>query len=255
MPGLPGSTKASDIGTFKELFSNPDFKPDALKIYPCMVMPGTKLYEHYKKKRFRPLTAEKAAEIIAESKRYIPKYCRIMRIQRDIPSKLVAAGVDATNLRQHIHELLKQKGIKCNCIRCHEPKDQQVSFGDVKFLKTEYLASGGTEIFLSAEDVKNNFLLGFLRLRIPCRPFRREITANSAGIRELHVYGTPVPLGKKSSKIQHRGYGHILIEESEKIAKEQFGIKKLLVISGIGVKPYFCSLGYKKDSVYMSKKL
>ncbi|MBI2667203.1 tRNA uridine(34) 5-carboxymethylaminomethyl modification radical SAM/GNAT enzyme Elp3 [Candidatus Woesearchaeota archaeon] len=117
MQGLPESTKEEDINNFKEIFSNQNYKPDALKIYPCMVMPGTPLYEQYKKGLFKPITTEEAADIIIEGKKFIPKYCRVMRVQRDIPTKVTIDGVDITNFRQYMHEIMKDRGIKCKCIR------------------------------------------------------------------------------------------------------------------------------------------
>lgn len=255
MPGLPYSTKKLDIKMFRDLFSNQNLKPDALKIYPCMVMPGTKLYDMYKKKTFKPLSRDEAAEIIIEAKKHIPKYVRIMRIQRDIPTKMTAAGVDLTNFRQSLNEVLRKKGIKCNCIRCREPKNNNISWDDVKLLSYNYQASNGTEIFISAEDTKNDLLAGFCRLRLPYKPFRKEITNNSAGIRELHVYGSAVAIGDKSYSIQHKGIGSSLLKEAERLANEEFDARKIVVISGIGARPYFYRFNYRKDGPYMSKKI
>ena len=254
MPGLPMSNKEKDIEMFKELFSNQDYKTDSLKIYPCLVMPGTGLYGLWKLGKFTPINLEEATDIITEAKKFIPKYCRIMRIQRDIPTKVTAAGVNRTNLRQYVEDLLKIKNIKCNCIRCREPRGREINFNNIKILHEEYDASNGKEIFISAEDVKNDILLGFARLRIPYKPFRPEITPNSAGIRELHVYGAATALDREG-EVQHKGLGKQLMQEAEKIAKEKYDIKKLLVISGVGVKVYYRNLSYKNDGVYVSKVL
>ncbi|MEA3378282.1 MAG: tRNA uridine(34) 5-carboxymethylaminomethyl modification radical SAM/GNAT enzyme Elp3 [Nanoarchaeota archaeon] len=251
MPGLLGSTKEKDINIFKEIFTNEDFKPDFLKIYPCMVMPGTELNELYKKGKYEPLATKDAARIIAEGKTCIPKYCRVQRVQRDIPSKFIVKGVDVTNLRQYVEKQMKQK---CRCIRCSEPKNK--GLGATKLFRMDYNASQGQEIFLSIEDDKG-ILAGFCRLRKPCLPFRKEITENSMGVRELHVYSPSLRIGRKDkSSIQHRGYGQLLMKEAEKIAKEDFDCKKLLVIAGIGVKEYFIKkLHYTKDGTYVSKKI
>jgi elongator complex protein 3 len=254
MPGLPGSTAEKDVQMFKELFSNPNFMPDALKIYPCMILKGTKLYELWKKGEFKPLTTDEAVRIISEAKKSIPKFCRVLRIQRDISTKVTEAGVGITNLRQKIHEAMEKENVRCNCIRCREPRNRNISFENVKLLRYDYGASDGKEVFLSFEDVKNDIILGFCRLRIPYKPFRKEITKNSVGIRELHVYGEAAQIGKKG-KVQHKGYGKELLSEAEKIARGEFHSKKILVISGIGVKNYYSHLGYKKDGFYMSKSL
>lgn len=256
MPGLPGVSYANDVKTFKDLFQNSDFRPDALKIYPCMVIEGTELHKLWKKGKYTPLTTKKAAQMLVSIKKNIPKYVRIMRVQRDIPTFITAAGVDRTNLRQYVSQMLKKKNQECQCIRCREPRNRKISLKDAHIMSYYYEASKGAEVFISAEDIKNNILLGFCRLRIPYKPFRKEITKDSAGIRELHVYGTTEKIGKKGKNIQHKGIGKTLMKEAERIAKQVFDKKKILVISGIGVKEYYCKkLGYKKDGVYVSKKL
>ena len=240
-----------DLEGLKELFRNQDFRPDMLKIYPCLVMPGTPLYELWKKGMYKEITTEEASEIISEFKRNVPKYLRIMRVQRDIPTKMTIAGVDRTNLRQYVQEKLKEKGIICNCIRCREPKNEIVK--DYEILVERYNASQGTEFFISADNKEKNLILGFCRLRFPSQNLRKEITKNSAIIRELHVYGQATPIGEKGI-VQHQGIGKKLIEKAEDICRKHEK-DKLLIISGIGVRKYYYSLNYNKDGPYMSKEL
>ena len=259
MMGLPLSTKSSDIKEYKELFTNPNFKPDSLKIYPCLVMAGTPLYEDFKKGKFKPINTDQATERIIEIKKIIPEYCRIMRIQRDIPTYMTEAGVDKTNLRQLILQKLEKAKSACRCIRCREPKNKEVSYDHVQTKIDTYEASGGTELFISKEDTKNDILLGYARLRIPYKPFRKEIKPNSAGIRELHVFGKSLDINNqptKTAEAQHRGLGKSLMLEAEKIAKEKYDANKMLVISGIGVREYYKKqLNYIQDGPYVSKKL
>jgi elongator complex protein 3 len=251
MLGLPGISPKEDLDGLRELFQNPDFKPDMLKIYPCMVVEGTKLYDLWKKKKYTPLTTKQAAEIIAEAKRFIPSYVRIMRVQRDIPTYMTAAGVDKTNLRQYVEQLTKQKKIKCQCIRCREI-GRAKNVGKPKIGYYYYNASKGTEFFISAEDKYGN-LFGFCRLRFPNKSLRKEITSDSALVRELHVYGPAAAIGKKGD-VQHKGIGKNLLKTAEKIAKT-YNKNKIVVISGIGVKEYYKKLGYKKQGEYMVKKI
>jgi len=257
MPGLPTVTKKQDLDALKTLFKNENFKPDMLKIYPCMVMKGTKLFEDWKKGKFRPITTEEAAELIAEMKKFVPEYCRIMRVQRDIPTFVTSAGVNKTNLRQYVEKICKKKGIKCRCIRCREAgiNTEKMNLRDIKIKITEYKASKGKEFFIAAEYPKKDILFGYCRLRFPSQLLRKEITKDSALIRELHVYSLAVQIGKKSKEsFQHRGIGKKLMEKAEKIVKQN-NKKKIVVISGIGAKQYFAKLRYKHDGPYMSKIL
>jgi elongator complex protein 3 len=261
MPGfIKGFHKGSlndELNDLMEIITNPDFRPDALKIYPALVIKGTELYELWKKGEFNPVNTEEAIELIKEFKQLIPEYMRVMRVQRDIPVQRVEAGVKKTNLRQMIRNEMKKENIECNCIRCREPflsekyKNKKTDFNNIEILTQEYDASSGKEIFISAEDVKNNILLGFCRLRI-----NNLKNKKTAGIRELHVYGSALGLQKRKEKsIQHKGYGKILLKKAEEIAKNKYNIKKLFVISGVGVREYYRNLGYKQDGVYMSREL
>jgi len=260
MPGQPLTSKEEDIQMFKELFENNDFKPDSLKIYPLMLMKGTALEKIFQAKKFKPLNDEEAAEIIAEGKKFVPEYCRIHRLQRDIPTKYSIAGIKSNNLRQLIEKKMKEKKIKCKCIRCREAGIKQLKEGEknysIELNDFTYEASNGIEVFIKAEDKKNDMLFGFARLRIPFKPFRKEITSNSAGIRELHVFGESLPFNyRKEKAIQHKGIGKMLLSKAEQIALERFDARKLLVISGIGAREYYYKLGYKRDGVYVSKNL
>ena len=199
------------------------------------------------------MSTDDAAELISEFKKFVPDYCRIQRIQRDVPTKFWDGGVGITNLRQHIHEKFKPS---CRCIRCREPKGRKVDWASVKILSKEYEASKGFEVFISAEDTKNDLILGFCRLRKPSQLLRKEITEKTAIIRELHVYGSALAVGEESeSKVQHKGLGKKLLTEAEKIAIEKFSANKMIVISGVGVRAYYKKFGYVNDGPYVSKKL
>ncbi len=248
MPGLFVSEK-KDLEGMKMLFSDPDYRPDMLKIYPCMVLKGTQLYDLWLKGLYKPLSTKAAAKLIARFKQYVPEYCRIMRVQRDIPSTVVEAGVKSTNIRQYIKSYLDKSQKKCMCIRCREIKDKKVQ-GKPKLKEISYSASDGKEHFISIVD--NKSLLGFCRLRFPSKALRPELK-NAAIVRELHVYGAAAEFGKKAG-IQHTGLGKRLLKRAEEIAKAN-DAKRIAVISGVGVRGYYRKLGYRKLGMYMAKKL
>lgn len=256
MPGLPLTDRERDIAGMKQLFTDSGYKPDMIKFYPCMVGPGTALYYKWKKGEFTPIDTEEAAKRIVPIKNIIPRYCRVQRIQRDVPTKYWEDGVGLTNFRQYIHQKFD---VNCHCIRCREPKKKDVDFDSVQLNVNEYEASSSSEFFISFDDMKNDLILGFARLRFVHEVLRPEITADSALLRELHVYGVTVPLEKDDlelpdSAVQHKGYGKKLVAEAERIAREA-GKTKMVVISGVGVRGYYRKLGYVREGPYMVKNL
>ena len=264
MPGLPGANFERDIEGFKRIFSDPSFKPDMIKIYPCLVLKDTKVYKWWRTGKYVPYSTRQAVQLIAEMKKLLPPWVRIMRIQRDIPANLIQAGVKKSNLRQLVRRKLKQEGTRCRCIRCREVGHRWLNDHvkpnpeNIRILSEEEEASEGTDIFISAEDPDNDVLVGYLRLRIPSENAHRTEIINqpSSIIRELHVYGSLVPVGEHTLKAwQHKGYGDLLLSEAERISKKEFDKHKVVVISALGTKRYYMRFGYRYDGSYMSKIL
>jgi elongator complex protein 3 len=264
MPGLPGSNPDKDLRAFQKIFADSDFKPDMIKIYPCLVLKGTKAYDWFVEGKYTPYVNEEAADLIAQIKKIVPPWVRIMRVQRDIPAQLIVAGVNRSNLRQVVQQNLIDQNTRCRCIRCREVGHRLRNDGvrpdpeRVEILTVHYQASEGEEIFISAEDPERDVLIGYLRLRIPSeKAHRREIRSEPCSIvRELHVCGSLVPVGKRSAKAwQHRGYGAVLLAEAEGITREDYDLKRTVVISALGTKQYYRRFGYDYDGVYMSKML
>jgi elongator complex protein 3 len=252
MPGLPGSNKEKDINDFKELFENQEFRPDMLKIYPTMVMPGTILSEMHNKGEYAPLEVGEAVDIISEALRYVPRYCRVMRIQRDIPAKFAEKAIAQNNLRQLVSLEVKRKGFKEQDIKAREIGNDEVKL-PVKFEIIDYESSNGKEYFISLVD-SNDKLLGFARLRFPSTSLREEINEQTAIVRELHVYGKSIPVKMEEGKVQHKGFGRMLMGKAEELAKENRK-NKILVISGVGVREYYRKLGYVQEGPYVAKML
>ena len=267
MPNLPGSDYSKDLEMFEELFSSQDYRPDMLKIYPCVVIKGTKLYDWWRAGEFTPYSLNELVELLANVKQQIPSYMRIQRIMRDIPADLIEAGCKKSNLRQLVQKRLEELNSKCNCIRCREYGIANKSlitnnkkFEEIKLYRHDYEASNGQEIFLSYENKKEDLLFAYLRLRKPSEyAHRLELNDGKTMIvREVKVVGELVPKDQKPYRdiqLQHRGYGKLLMENAEKIAREDFDSKKLAVISGIGVRDWFYEFGYKLDGCYVSKPL
>ncbi len=261
MVNLPGSNFKHDIIMFKKLFHNENFRPDGMKIYPCQVIKGSKLVELYRKGKYAPYSERKLIDLLIKMKLAVPKYCRISRIMREIPLSYLVAGTKKIDLRNILEKEMLARNLKCQCTRCREigfalRKNRKINKNYIKLCRLDYKASKGHEIFLSYEDVKNDILIAILRLRISGKPFRHEISKETALIRELHTYGSQIPINSYSKEDwQHKGYGKLLLKEAERIAKEEFNIKKIIIISGIGAREYFYKQDYKMDGYYVSKML
>ncbi len=258
MPGLPSMTPEEDIADFRKLFSDPHLRPDMLKIYPTLVLEDTPLYSMYKDGRYTPYSDDDMVQVLTEIKKIIPRWARIMRVQREISSDQIIAGPKLGNLRQIVQQNLRKQNVSCKCIRCREAglSDNIMNIDDIKMHREDYESSRGDEVFLSYDD-SNDKIFGFLRLRIPGGNIHRaEISDNTCIVRELHVYGKSLKLGEREQdSIQHLGLGKNLMNEAEKISSEEFDAKKLLVISAVGTREYYRKLGYTPLGPYMSKEL
>lgn len=250
------------MAQFVEYFENPAFRSDGLKLYPTLVIRGTGLYELWRTGRYKSYPASYLVELVARILALVPPWTRIYRVQRDIPMPIVTSGVENGNLHQLADDRVRDLGLECRDVRSrevgiHEIKDK-VRPTDVELVRRDYAANGGWETFLAYEDPEKDVLVALLRLR-KCSEatFRPELTkVPSSIVRELHTYGSAVPIHSRDpTKFQHQGFGTLLMEEAERIAREEHGSEKLAVISGVGTRDYYARLGYHLDGPYMSKLL
>ncbi|XP_028350022.1 elongator complex protein 3 [Physeter macrocephalus] len=261
MPDLPNVGLERDIEQFTEFFENPAFRPDGLKLYPTLVIRGTGLYELWKSGRYKSYSASDLIELVARILALVPPWTRVYRVQRDIPMPLVSSGVEHGNLRELAFARMKDLGIQCRDVRTREVGIQEIHHKvrpyQVELVRRDYVANGGWETFLSYEDPDQDILIGLLRLR-KCseETFRFELVGGVSIVRELHVYGSVVPVSSRDpTKFQHQGFGMLLMEEAERIAREEHGSGKIAVISGVGTRNYYRKIGYRLQGPYMVKNL
>lgn len=261
MPDLPNVGMERDVEQFIEFFENPAFRPDGLKLYPTLVIRGTGLYELWKTGRYKSYNPSALVDLVARILALVPPWTRVYRVQRDIPMPLVSSGVEHGNLRELALARMKDMGTECRDVRTREVGIQEIHHKvrpyQVELVRRDYVANGGWETFLSYEDPEQDILIGLLRLR-RCSPqsFRPELKGGTSIVRELHVYGSVVPVSSRDpSKFQHQGFGMMLMEEAERIARDEHGSSKLAVISGVGTRNYYRKMGYELEGPYMVKDL
>ncbi len=270
MPDLPGSSPDHDIAMYRDLFTDLALRPDMVKIYPCAVVKSAELYQWLLDGRYTPYGEEGLFRALLEMKTSTPRYCRISRLIRDIPSEDIEAGNKITNLREALEAELHKRGERCVCLRCREIGRQQKNIpADTipQIFVDTYDTIDGTEYFITLEDPKRVAVFGFLRLRLPVYTDKPKQVVDLESylnigpleticfIRELHTYGQLAGIGKnEDGASQHTGLGKQLVAKAEEIATEH-GFAKIAVISGVGVKGYYEKLGYEKDGTYVTKQI
>ncbi|XP_055306124.1 elongator complex protein 3 [Sitodiplosis mosellana] len=261
MPDLPNVDFERDIEQFIEFFENPAFRADGLKIYPTLVIRGTGLYELWKTGRYKSYPPSQLIDLVAKILALVPPWTRVYRVQRDIPMPLVSSGVEHGNLRELALARMKDLGTDCRDVRTREVGiveiHSKVRPYEIELIRRDYVGNGGWETFLSYEDPEQDILVGLLRLRkCSSESFRPELKGRCSIVRELHVYGSVVPVNARDpTKFQHQGFGMLLMEEAERISREEHGSTKLAVISGVGTRNYYRKMGYELDGPYMSKSI
>ena len=258
MPNLYGATPASDRADFARLWSDPDLRPDDLKIYPTALIADTELYERWQQGRYQPYDMDTLVALLADCKAQTPRYCRLTRVVRDIPSDYIVQGSRASNLRETVQAHLAQSGRRCQCIRCRELGDTPVEGQTLRLHCERYVTGAGWEHFLSLETGDGR-LAGFLRLLLPAAEddavVRPAELAGCGVIREVHVYGPALPIGAASSgEAQHQGLGGQLLRAAEDAARAA-GFRRLAVIAALGSRGYYRERGFELGELYMHKTL
>ncbi|KAM3674909.1 elongator complex protein 3 [Ammospiza maritima maritima] len=251
MPDLPTWGWSGTWSSFHEFFESPAFRPDGLKLYPTLVIRGTGLYELWKSGRYRSYPPSTLVDLVARILALVPPWTRVYRVQRDIPMPLVSSGVEHGNLRELALARMRDLGTQCRDVRTREVGIQEIHHKvrpyQVELIRRDYVANGGWETFLSYEDPERDILVGLLRLRRgSAASFRPELRGGASVVRELHVYGSAVPVSSRDpAKFQHQGFGMLLMEEAERIAREEHGARKIAVISDISLFLFGVSLNWE----------
>ena len=255
MPNLHGATPESDRADFAKLWQG--FCPDEIKIYPNQLLANAELYEYWKRGEFHPYTTEELIDLIADVKTTIPRYCRVNRVIRDIPSTNVVEGNRRTSLRQDVHNEMKRRGTHCECIRCREVRGKSVDVALLKLDDLVYPTDHAEEHFISYVTPDDK-LAGFIRLSLPSNdapPTQLNDLDRAALIREVHVYGQSLPVGEeKTGAAQHAGLGTNLLHQADRIAKEN-GFERMAVISAVGTREYYLERGFERGELYLVKDI
>ncbi|HAE85901.1 MAG TPA: tRNA uridine(34) 5-carboxymethylaminomethyl modification radical SAM/GNAT enzyme Elp3 [Anaerolineaceae bacterium] len=256
MPNLLGATLESDRADFTKLWLPGSIQPDELKIYPCQLLQNAELYDYWQRGEYQPYTEEQLIDLLADIKTEVPRYCRINRIIRDIPSTNVVAGNRNTSLRQDVAREMALRGTQCLCIRCREIRASRMQKAALELHDLVYRTSVSEEHFLSF-DTDDDRLAGFLRLSLPNENNLLALPdlEDAAIIREVHVYGQSLEVGaEQPGAAQHAGLGKNLIQKAEEIARGQ-GYKHLAVIAAVGTREYYAMRGFEMGELYMVKSI
>lgn len=239
MPNLPGSNASTDLRMFDRVLNDEDLQADQWKIYPCEVVPWTVIEKWYQSGEYIPYNNDELLEVLILAKSKVHPWIRLNRVVRDIPSQYIF-NKNIPNLRNTLEEKMKNRGLKCSCIRCREPGNNYFNINNFHLKIRKYRSSGSVEFFLSYEY--EDVIAAFLRLRLPVE-YTFDSMQGMAFIRELHVYGSTTPVMKQNFHIQHAGLGKALLRYAELISLLN-GYLKIAVISGVGTRNYYRKRGY-----------
>ncbi|HLE14826.1 MAG TPA: tRNA uridine(34) 5-carboxymethylaminomethyl modification radical SAM/GNAT enzyme Elp3 [Anaerolineales bacterium] len=255
MPNLLGASLVSDREDFLRLWEG--LCPDELKIYPTQLLANAELYEYWLRGEYKPYTTHELVELLADIKPSIPRYCRVNRVIRDIPSTNVVAGNRRTSLRQDVHAELRRRGQRCQCIRCREVRGRALGDAELRLEVLVYSTGSAEEYFISFVTGADQ-IAGFLRLSLPCGGSPETGLSDlqdAALIREVHVYGQSLEVGERQHGMaQHAGLGSQLLHRAETIARQR-GFQRLAVIAAVGTRRYYLQRGYQRGELYLVKDL
>jgi elongator complex protein 3 len=255
MPNLLGATTDSDRADFPRLWEG--LCPDEIKIYPTQLLESAPLYEYWQRGEYQPYTTQELVNLIADVKPSIPRYCRVNRVIRDIPSPHVVAGNKRSSLRQDVQAEMARRGTHCDCIRCREVRGEKVEASDLRLDDLVYHSDGAEEHFLSYITPEDK-ITGFLRLSLPGLDSpatgMRDLSG-AAIIREVHVYGQSLAVGvEQNGAAQHAGLGTRLLVEADRIARTK-GYRRMAVIAAVGTRQYYFERGFERGDLYLVKTI
>jgi len=254
MPNLLGASPAADAADYRRLFDDPDFRPDELKLYPCLLVESAALAAHHARGEWQPYGDETLVDLLAGCIEATPRWCRLSRVIRDFSAHDVAAGTHTANLREVAERALAARGGRAQEIRSREIRGEAVAADGLRLVDTAYATSIGGERFLEWVTADDR-VAGFLRLALAAQDAPWPELAGCALIREVHVYGASLPLGLRADAVaQHTGLGRALVEEAVRIARRA-GYASLAVISAVGTRPYYRKLGFCDGELYQHRVL
>jgi elongator complex protein 3 len=254
MANLLGATPASDRADFVRLFDDASFRPDELKLYPCSLIETAELMGPWQRGEWRPYEEDELLDVVVEALGRVPRYCRVTRVIRDISSDDIVAGNKRTNFRQVAERELARRGQEVVEIRRREIRSEVFDDANLALRETRYATDSGEERFLEFVTQEDR-IVGFLRLSLPTEPSFVEELGASALVRELHVYGSAVGIGRAAEgRAQHRGLGARLLAEAARLASAA-GYDRLSVISAIGTRDYYRRQGFEDGELYQHRLL
>ncbi len=250
MPNLLGSSVIRDGEDFQRLFdSRQGVCPDELKVYPCSLIESAELMQFYERGEWQPYARDELLALLMIVFRSTPRYCRLSRVIRDIPSDDIVAGNRTTNLRELAERQLHAQGQRSQDIRRREIKKECPDVDSLHLHKTHYATATGEDVFLEYVD-DDDQLAALLRLSLPSEASFIAELASHALIREVHVYGPAMAVGERqTTRVQHQGLGRALVEAAQQHARAE-GYAALCVISAVGTRQYYRNLGFVDGELY-----
>ncbi len=262
MVNLLGSSPEADKADYLRLVSDPAFLPDEVKIYPCALIDDTDLMQSWRSGAWAAYPEEDLLDVLVADVLATPPYVRVSRMIRDISGQDIVEGNKKTNLRQLVERRIAALGVPVQEIRYREVGERAADPESLSLSVFEYETAVSSERFLQGVTPEGK-VAGFLRLSLPRAEAVQRLRQRDAGlppelgeamIREVHVYGRAAEVGAGAQNAQHLGLGKRLIERACALALAA-GYARINVISSVGTREYYRSLGFADKGLYQQRGL
>lgn len=235
MCGMVGSSVALDIEVLRERLWEPGFCPDAIKLYPCLLLDNPRaqrrLWKYRHSPDWEPLDDTSYSRLLDEVIPHLPPYVHVNRVQRLIdPAQVVLGPRGPVNREKYSGHTacLWQRSV------AQRRSDLHVDFSN--YTVGAHRQDCGYSVEATTDD--GGCVLGYGRI---------EVYGELAVIRDVRVLGDMLPVGSRDSEglgVQHIGIGKALMRKMESIARRE-GCLGVLLRASPGTARYFERLGFQ----------
>ncbi len=259
MVNLLGATPETDREDFSHLVEDPAFQPDEIKLYPCALVDGTGLVEHYRNGSWQPYGEETLVGVLVDDMLATPGYMRISRMIRDISAHDIMAGNKKINLRQRVEEEIGAANSHVHEIRYNELRTALPELETLEEQTLVYRTTNTEERFIEWVTQEGK-LAGYVRLSLLDASYSsvhaEELPPACGGamIRELHICGHPAARGDDKTAARRDAFLRTMVDAASAQASD-LGFAHITVFNAGGERALWRGLGFEDAGSYQQRQV